>query len=200
MVFIVLEGFSGTGKTSLAKGLEAKGWLRLTESAHVVPSQVPVADRADTYADYSLVGATMQYCSIIASNREKRDIVSEGYLLGDLAYARIRYDLGRSDAFPVMLTLVKRILSDDKMQPDLYVLLKARPETISRRQVTKDEREKNLTEFFQQRYYTAITDIHARLGQSQLETVYTDGGQTETLAEILRVLKEKGLVEGRPSQ
>jgi len=200
LVFIVLEGFSGTGKTSLAKELEAKGWLRLAESAHVVPSQVPVADRADTYADYSLVGATMQYCSIIASNREKRDIVSEGYLLGDLAYARIRYDLGRSDAFPVMLTLVKRILSDDKMQPDLYVLLKARPETISRRQVTKDEREKNLTEFFQQRYYTAITDIHARLGQSQLETVYTDGGQTETLAEILRVLKEKGLVEGRPSQ
>lgn len=197
MVFIVLEGFSGTGKTSLAKALEQRGWLRLPESAHVVPTQVPVADRADTYADYSLVGATMQYSSIISRSREGRDIVSEGYLLGDLAYARIRYELGRSDAFPVLLTLVKGILSDKRMQPDLYLLLKARPETITSRQVSKDERDRNLTEFFRSRYYTAVMEMHERLGQNRLEVVYTDGGQAETLGAIFRILKEKGLVEER---
>lgn len=197
MTFIVLEGFSGTGKTSLARGFEERGWLRLAESAHVISKEVPVADRADTYADFSLVGATMQYCSIIASNREKRDIVSEGYLLGDLAYARIRYDLGTSDAFPVLLTLVKRLLLDRKMQPDLYLLLKAKPETITGRQVAKDERERNLTEFFRNRYYSAIMEIHERLGQDRLEVVYSDGGQAETLGEIFRLLKDKGLVEER---
>jgi len=59
MAFIVLEGFSGTGKTSLAMGLERRGWLRLQESAHAVPKDVPVAERADTAADFSLLGATM---------------------------------------------------------------------------------------------------------------------------------------------
>src|SRR5713226_8782971 len=66
MAFIVLEGFSGTGKTSLASGLERQGWLRLQESAHAVPKDVPVADRADTPADFSLLGATMVYSSIIS--------------------------------------------------------------------------------------------------------------------------------------
>lgn len=199
-MFIVIEGFSGTGKTSLAKGLEERGWLRLAESAHVVPREVPVADRADTYADYSLVGATMQYSSIIANNRDRRDIVSEGYLLGDLAYARIRYDLGKSDAFPVLLTLVKRILSDKRMQPDLYILLKARTETINHRQVAKDERERNLTEYFQNRYYSAITEIHERLEQDRVEVVPSDSDASETLGEILRILKRKGLVEERLRQ
>jgi thymidylate kinase len=198
LVFIVLEGFSGTGKTSLAMELERKGWLRLAESAHVVPKQVPVADRADTYADYSLVGATMQYSSIIASERESRNIVSEGYLLGDLAYARIRYDLGKSDAFPVLLTLVKRVLAEKKLQPDVYILLRAKRETISSRQVTKDERDKNLTEYFQTRYYSAIEEIHERLEQEKVETVFTDGGQEETLSRILRILEDRRLLEGRP--
>ncbi len=66
MAFVVLEGFSGTGKTTLAKGLESMGWVRLQESAHAVPRDVPVADRADTAADFSLLGATLIYSSIIS--------------------------------------------------------------------------------------------------------------------------------------
>ena len=197
MVFVVLEGFSGTGKTSLAQGLEAKGWLRLAESAHAVSSQVPLADRADTYADYSLVGATLENCSVIAANRGRRNIVSEGYLLGDLAYARVRYDLERSDAFPAMLSLVKRVLAEKVLQPDLYFLLKAKSETINRRQLSKDERDRNLTEFFQSRYYSAIEEMHIRLGQESLEVIYTDGGPRETLAEMLRVLERRSLLGKR---
>ena len=87
MTFIVLEGFSGTGKTSLALGLEKRGWVRLQESAHAVPRDVPVADRADTAADFSLLGATMTYSSVVSKLRGTRKIVSEGYLLSDLAYA-----------------------------------------------------------------------------------------------------------------
>ena len=194
MVFVVLEGFSGTGKTTLAKGLESRGWLRLPESAHVVPKEVPVADRADTFADYSLVGATMVYSSAISRLRGTRNIVSEGYLLSDLAYARIRYDLGKSDAFPALLTLCKRIFADESMRPDLYILLEAKSETINLRQMSKDEREKNQSDFFHTRYYSALAELHEKLGEDKLEKVYTDTNLTRTLETILALLRKKRLL------
>ena len=159
MTFIVLEGFSGTGKTTLAMGLERKGWLRLQESAHAVPRDVPVADRADTAADFSLLGATMAYSSVISKMRRTRNVVSEGYLLSDLAYAKIRHELRKSDAFPTMMETVRGVLAELTLRPDLYILLKAGTETISSRQLGKEEREKNVNEFFRARYYTALEEI-----------------------------------------
>ncbi len=193
MVFVVLEGFSGTGKTTMARGLERKGWMRLPESAHVVPKDVPVADRADTFADYSLVGATMVYSSLISKFRDTRSIVSEGYLLSDLAYARIRYDLGKSEAYPSMLEMCKKILSDSRMQPDLYILLRARPQTIGERQLRKNDREKNLDEFFRTGYYTAIAELHERLGQNEVETVYTDSDLGATFSSVETLLRRNKL-------
>jgi len=194
LVFIALEGFSGTGKTSIAKGLEKRGWLRLAESAHAVPKGVPVAERADTFADYSLVGATMVYSSIISKMREKRNIVSEGYLLSDLAYARIRYDLKKSDAFPTLLALTKRMLSAPTMRPDLYVLLLAKSDTISRRQRVKNVRERNPSQFFRTRYYSALAEIHEKVGADNLEQVYTDTKVSTTLEAVVSVMRRKNLV------
>lgn len=188
MAFIVLEGFSGSGKTSLAVGLERLGWLRLQESAHAVPRDVPVADRADTAADFSLLGATMVYASLISTLRTKRNIVSEGYLLGDLAYAKIRYELKKSDAYPAMVSMVRRILEEPAMKPDLYILLKAGPETIDMRQSRKDDREKNVTEFFRTRYYSALAEIHADLKEERSEVVETDSDVDATLRNVLEVL------------
>jgi len=188
MAFIVLEGFSGTGKTSLATVLERQGWLRLQESAHAVPKDVPVADRADTAADFSLLGATMMYSSLISKLRATRNIVSEGYLLGDLAYAKIRYELKKSDAYPAMVTMVKRILEEPAMRPDLYIVLKAGQETIDIRQRSKDEREKNVTEFFRTRYYTALSEIHDEMGVRNVEALETDSNVEETLQNVLKVL------------
>ena len=188
MAFIVLEGFSGTGKTSLALGLERRGWLRLQESAHAVPKDVPVAERADTAADFSLLGATMTYSSIISKLRGTRNVVSEGYLLGDLAYAKIRYELKKSAAYPAMVTMVKRILEEPSMRPDLYILLKAGKETLDFRQRNKGEREKNVTEFFRTRYYTALSEIHAELDERKTEAVETDADPDATLQAILGVL------------
>jgi thymidylate kinase len=188
MPFIVLEGFSGTGKTSLAMGLERRGWLRLQESAHAVPKDVPVAERADTAADFSLLGATMMYSSLIAKLRGTRNIVSEGYLLGDLAYAKIRYELKKSDAYPSMVAMVKRILQEQAMRPDLYILLKAGRETIDIRQRSKDEREKNVTEFFRTRYYTALAEIHEEMKEERVEVVETDTDVEATLRNILQIL------------
>lgn len=193
MMFIAIEGFSGTGKTTLAKRLERRGWLRLTESAHALSKQVPVADRADTFSDFSLIGATMQYCSIISTNRASRNIVSEGYLLGDLAYARIRYDLGKSVAFPALLSLVKAVLAEKPMRPDLYILLRARAKTIGERQLGKGSREKNTSGFFRQRYYSAIMEMHQRLGQDNLKVVSSDGGGSHTFRAVLRLLEEGGI-------
>ena len=195
LAFIVLEGFSGTGKTTLARGLEDLGWLRLQESAHAVPPQVPVADRADTQADFSLLGATMVYSSIISRTRETRNVVSEGYLLSDLAYARIRYDLKKSSAFPAMLALCKEILADPSMRPDLYIVLQAGAETIGSRQLRKDDRERNLTEFFRTRYYSALSEIHAELKEDRLEKIETDSDTNVTLQVILDVLRRKGFTE-----
>ena len=188
MAFVVLEGFSGTGKTSLAQGLERKGWLRLQESAHAVPKDVPVADRADTAADFSLLGATMTYSSIVSKLRWKTKIVSEGYLLSDLAYAKIRYELKKSDAYPSMVAMVKRMLEEPSLRPDLYIILKAPPETINHRQMGKDERERNMTEFFRTRYYTALEEIHEELGERNTETLETDHDVDVTLSGVLEVL------------
>jgi thymidylate kinase len=192
-LLLALEGFSGTGKTTLAKELESRGWLRLAESAHVVQKEVPVADRADTYADYSLVGATMQYSFTISNLRRSRNIVAEGYLLSDLAYARIRYDLGKSDAFPALLSLAKKALSEEALRPDLYILLRAKDDTISRRQQEKEDREKNLSGAFREGYYKAIMDLHRRTGQENLEVIFTDSDKAETLEEILAALRRRKL-------
>ncbi len=194
MVFVVIEGFSGTGKTSLAKALERRGWLRLAESAHVVPKRVPVAERADTYADYSLLGATMVYSSVIAKLRDKRRIVSEGYLLSDLAYARIRYDLRKSDAFPGMLAACKDMLRNERLRPDLYILLEAENVTIDQRQQRKNQRERNLTEFFRTRYYSAIAEIHEKLGEDRIARVRTDSDLNVTLKAILDALKKRNVI------
>ncbi|HLQ07102.1 MAG TPA: AAA family ATPase [Nitrososphaerales archaeon] len=196
MAFIVLEGFSGTGKTSLASGLERHGWLRLQESAHAVPKDVPVADRADTPADFSLLGATMVYSSIISKLRQTRNMVSEGYLLSDLAYAKIRFELKKSEAYPAMFTMVRRILQEPAMRPDLYILLKAGPETIDLRQKDKDERERNMTEFFRMRYYSALSEIHEELGEKNTEVVETDSDLDVTLQRILDVLGRRKVVSG----
>ena len=196
MAFVVLEGFSGTGKTSLATGLENRGWLRLQESAHAVPRDVPVAERADTAADFSLLGATMMYSSMITKLRGIRNIVSEGYLLGDLAYSKIRYELKKSDAYPSMLAMVRRILQEPAMRPDLYLLLKAGQKTIDMRQRSKDERERNPTEFFRTRYYTALAEIHEELKQEKVEVVETDTDIDATLQAILEILARRKVITG----
>ena len=160
----------------------------MQESAHAVPRDVPVAERADTAADFSLLGATMMYSSIITRLRGTRNIVSEGYLLGDLAYAKIRYELKKSDAYPSMVTMVRRILQEPAMRPDLYILLKAGEETIDVRQRSKDDRERNPTEFFRTRYYTALAEIHEELKEENVEVVETDSDIDVTLQGILQIL------------
>ena len=193
MVFIVIEGFSGTGKTTLARRLEREGWLRMAESAHVVPRDVPVADRADTFADYSLLGATMVYSSLISSFRGTRNLVSEGYLLSDLAYARIRFDLKKSEAYPSMLEICGRIMSHPEMKPELYVLLKATPDTISARQERKNERERNVDDFFRTRYYSALAEIHEALGEKDVEIVFSDSNVETTFASVMSLLEQRKL-------
>jgi len=194
MVFIVLEGFSGTGKTSLALGLEKMGWLRLPESAHSVPTEVPVADRGDTSSDYTLFGATMIHCSAITRLREKKRIVSEGYLLSDLAYARIRYDLGKSKAYPSMLAACREIIHQG-LSPDLYVRLDAASEIIEARQRLKGQRDRNQTEFFRTRYYSALREIHAELGEENVEVMRSDTAVDSSLNRVIEILRERELVD-----
>jgi thymidylate kinase len=191
MAFIVLEGFSGTGKTSLAMGLEKYGWLRLQESAHAVPKDVPLAERADTAADFSLLGATMTYCSTISRLRTERNIVSEGYLLGDLAYAKVRFELKSSDAYPTMVTIVRGIFEEPALRPDLHIILKAGPKTIDVRQMSKEERDKNVSEFFRTRYYTALAEIHDEMHVRDVEVLETDSDVAATLQNILRILASR---------
>ncbi|MDG6988325.1 MAG: hypothetical protein JRN21_03260 [Nitrososphaerota archaeon] len=191
MTFIVLEGFSGTGKTTLAVGLELMGWFRLQESAHAVPHDVPVADRADTAADFSLLGATLVYSSVISKLRATRNVVSEGYLLSDLAYAKIRHELKKSDAYPSMMEMARRVLKEPSLRPDIYIRLRAGNETISSRQLGKDEREKNVSEYFRTRYYTALEEVHSDLGEKEVEEVQTDSDTRVTLGEILAILDRR---------
>ena len=164
----------------------------MTESAHALPSQVPVAERADTYADYSLFGATMQYCSIISSNRNNMNVVAEGYFLSDLAYARIRYTLNLSNAFPELLKVARMLLNDKMLRPDLFVLLSANTKVIEERQERKNERERNMSEFFRTEYYNAIEDLHRQLGLTNVERVTTDSEVPKTSGVIRALLERHG--------
>lgn len=193
MTFIVLEGFSGTGKTTLAVALEERGWLRLPESAHVLPESVPVAGRADTFSDYSLFGTTMGFCSEISRSRRTRNIVSEGYFLGDLSYAKVRYEMRKSEAYPDLLSLCRSMLKDERLKPDLYLRLVADGDTIGRRQAHKGDRERNQDEFFRERYYSAIEEIHATLGESKVERIPTDTDPASTFKQVEAALRRRGL-------
>lgn len=135
----------------------------------------------------------MVYSSLISKFRGERNIVSEGYLLSDLAYARIRYELKKSTAFPAMMSLCKKILSEPPMKPDLYIILLAGAETIGRRQRNKNKRERNVTEFFRTRYYSALDEIHDELKESNIERLETDGDPSLTLGRILEVVRAKNL-------
>lgn len=194
MAFVVLEGFSGAGKTTLARRLERLGWLRLQESAHALPDHVPVAERGDTSSDYSLLGATLAYSSTISRMRASHRLVSEGYLLSDLAYSKIRYELKKSTAYPAMLALCREVLSNPLMRPDLYVLLMAEPETIGHRQAAKNPRDRNSTEFFRSRYYSAIQEIHRELGETNVENVHTGSRKSVTLERIIVALKKRSVI------
>ena len=193
MTFVVLEGFSGTGKTTLAVALEDRGWLRLPESAHVLPESVPVADRADTFSDYSLFGTTMGFCSEISRSRKTRRIVSEGYLLGDLAYAKVRFEMRKSHAYPTLLSLCRSILKDERMKPDVYLRLEADGGTIGQRQARKGDRERNLDGQFRERFYSAIGEIHAELGELEVERITTDTDPEATFEKVESALKGRGL-------
>jgi len=196
LVFVVLEGFSGTGKTTIAKRLEGLGWLRLQESAHALPDHVPVAERGDTSSDYSLFGATLAYSSTISRMRDSRKLVSEGFLLSDLAYSKIRLELRKSTAYPALLAMCREVLSDSVMRPDLYVLLTAEPETIGHRQAAKNQRDRNSTEFFRSRYYTALAEIHQELGETNVESVHAGSRTSETLKQVLTALTNRRVVRG----
>ena len=193
MAFVVLEGFSGTGKTTLARCLERRGWLRLQESAHALPDHVPVADAGDTYSDYSLLGATLTYASTISRLRERRDVVSEGYLLSDLAYAKIRFEMKRSAAYPAMLAICREVLTDPRMKPDLYVLLQAKHGALDDRQVGKKERDRHTMGFSRSRYYTALAEIHEELNEGNVERVYTGSDSGVTLKAVLKVMKKRNV-------
>jgi len=194
MVFVVLEGFSGTGKTTIAKRLEKLGWLRLQESAHALPDHVPVAERGDTSSDYSLFGATLAYSSTISRMRGSHRLVSEGFLLSDLAYSKIRFELKKSTAYPAMLSICREVLSDPVLRPDLYVLMTAEPETIGHRQAAKSPRDRNPSEFFRSRYYTAIVEIHRELGETNVESVHTGSRTDETLKRVLAALTTRKVI------
>ncbi|MGD0319470.1 MAG: hypothetical protein ABSB56_07230 [Nitrososphaerales archaeon] len=193
MTFLVLEGFSGTGKTTLARHLEERGWLRLQESAHALPDHVPVAEHGDTYSDYSLLGTTLAYSSAISRLRKTRDLVSEGYLLSDLAYAKIRFELKKSTAYRALLTFCREVLKNPEVRPDLYIILEAQHNTPDNRPVRKDGKARRMAMFSRAKYYAALAEVHKDLGELNAERVYTDSDSRVTLKTVLALMKRRNV-------
>lgn len=194
MVFIVLEGYSGTGKTSLAKMLERDGWLRITESAHSLPPDIPVADRADTYSDYALLGQVLTSTPRIRRLRSRRRLVAEGYFLSDLAYFKIRQTLGLSSAFPRIYRLVSEIMKDQNLAPDLYILLEADSGEIGRRQERKRARDRNESTYFFEKYYEFIKEFHKALNQPNYTVMESHPRTSQTYRQIRDILSQRQLL------
>ena len=93
-----------------------------------------------------------------------------------------------------MVAMVKRILEEEALRPDLYILLKAGQETISNRQLGKGERERNTAEFFRTRYYTALAEIHEELNETNIEEVETDHDVEVTLSSVIETLERRKVV------
>ncbi|HKT22468.1 MAG TPA: hypothetical protein VJR06_07675, partial [Nitrososphaerales archaeon] len=107
---------------------------------------------------------------------------------------KIRYELKKSNAYPSMVTMVRNMLQDDALRPDLYILLRAGQDTINHRQMVKDERERNESDFFRTRYYSALAEIHQDLGESKIEEVETDSHVEATLRSILEILERRKVI------
>ncbi len=189
MVFVVLEGFSGSGKTTVAKLLSRNGWKAITESAHSVPETVQLADRGDTYSDYSLLGATLLSTYEIAHSRKSMNIVAEGYFISDLAYARIRYEKGLSNAYPLLKDFVFSLLEDRSLLPDIFVVLEASKETLQSRQSLKSERDKNLSSYFMERYYKLVYSFHRGMGHV-FTKLSTEEREEETAEKIVDMVEK----------
>jgi thymidylate kinase len=187
MVFIALEGFSGTGKTTISRNLYNKGWVSIPESAHVVPDSVPLADRGNTYSDYALIGASLMRMYEIASLRKNKYVVADGYIVSDLTYAKIRYEKGLSNAYPALYNFVKSILGDENIVPDLFIVLTAKEKTIKERQRFKEERDKNLSKYFMKRYYRILYGLHKEM-RHKFVNLSTDDDIEVTAEKILQMV------------
>jgi len=194
LTFLVLEGFSGTGKTALARLFERDGWLRIPESAHLVPEHVPLADRANTLADYALVGAVLSAAYRIAQERTARNIVAEGYLLSDLAYFKVRETLGTSTAFIPIRALVHEVLRDARLVPDLYAVLRISPVELHRRQARKAHRDRLQNQYFAEKYYEFLAELHHEFGDPPQVEVSANAGDEATYQALRRILADCGLL------
>nr|WP_276977297.1 hypothetical protein [Ferrimicrobium acidiphilum] len=191
MTFVVLEGFSGTGKTTIANALEQLGWMHLTESAHAISADIPLADRGDVYSDYSLMGATLKTCGVIANNRARRNIVSEGFLVNDLTYSLIRQKRGQSDAAAEFFSIVGNVLRRPALKPDLYAILMADEKAIMKRQKLKSDRDRLTNKFFRKTFYQTLNDLHELFGHKNTLVVKTDSGKDAAVKEILKAISRR---------
>lgn len=189
MVFVAIEGFSGSGKTTICKYLTKLGWTVIQESASLVPKYVSLADRANTYSDYSLIGSVLMY-SFLISRKRKGKLVADGYLLSDLAYSKLRYEKGLSKAYPNLEYFLINVLKDKVLRPDAYFVLKPSFRTIIKRQKLKNQREKNVNRYFMKRYYEVLFSYHETLGDKNVYLVGTDGPISEIKSQILKLVEK----------
>lgn len=193
LTFLVLEGFSGTGKTSLADLFERDGWLRITESAHMIPQEIPVAEKANTYSDYALIGQVLTATYRIAEARGAKRIVAEGYFLSDLAYFKIRHALKLSQAYPILYTLTRSLLQDSRLRPDLYILLRADEDEIIKRQAHKVIRDRLQNRYFMTKYYEFIREFHQEFDQPNYVEVNSNSNDRQTYERIQEALQVHNL-------
>jgi hypothetical protein len=52
-----------------------------------------------------------------------------------------------------------------------------------------------MDDFFRTRYYSAIREIHERIGEEKLVTVFTDLNSKATLAAIIALLRKRKLIK-----
>jgi dTMP kinase len=125
-MFVALEGIDGSGKTTLAKNLAAKGFLVTQEPYLKLTREVLASTRNDEARELAFYVDRLYHLEKVIIPNLERGVITDRYKYSQIAYAYARY--GENELYRRVVELNSTLL-----EPDLVIFLDLSPEEALRR-------------------------------------------------------------------